>query len=192
MTIASYKGGVSKTVCAVHLAGVLQAKGKTLLVDGDPNRSATEWAARGKGFPFTVLDEETASGRLRDFEHVVIDTQARPSDEDLGILSANCDLLVIPTSPDVLAINALMRTLQVVKGNYKVLVTMIPPRPSRAGQEVQASLKKAGWPVFKTMIPRLAAFPKAVLMGCLVKDLPDPRAQIGWAEYQALGKELRK
>jgi chromosome partitioning protein len=41
ITVASFKGGVGKTTTAVHLAAYLQPEGETLLIDGDPNRSAT-------------------------------------------------------------------------------------------------------------------------------------------------------
>jgi chromosome partitioning protein len=46
ITIASFKGGVSKTTTAVHLAAYLQKRSPTLLIDGDPNRSATGWSRR--------------------------------------------------------------------------------------------------------------------------------------------------
>ena len=42
ITVASYKGGVGKTTTAVHLAAYLQTLAATLLIDGDPNRSATK------------------------------------------------------------------------------------------------------------------------------------------------------
>jgi chromosome partitioning protein len=44
VTTASFKGGVGKTTTAVHVAAFLQKDGDTLLVDGDPNRSATRWS----------------------------------------------------------------------------------------------------------------------------------------------------
>ena len=46
ITVAGFKGGVGKTTSAVHLACYLALIGKTLLVDGDPNRSATGWSKR--------------------------------------------------------------------------------------------------------------------------------------------------
>ncbi|MEO0352764.1 MAG: ParA family protein, partial [Cyanobacteria bacterium P01_A01_bin.15] len=40
ITVASFKGGVGKTTTAIHLAAFFQGKGKTLLIDADPNCSA--------------------------------------------------------------------------------------------------------------------------------------------------------
>lgn len=55
VTVASFKGGVEKTTTALHLAAYLQSKAPALLVDGDLNRSALDWAARGS-LPFKVVD----------------------------------------------------------------------------------------------------------------------------------------
>lgn len=52
---------------------------ETLLVDGDPNRSATGWSKRG-AFPFKVVDLMQAALYSPKYEHIVIDTAAR-SDE---------------------------------------------------------------------------------------------------------------
>ena len=41
ITVAGFKGGVGKTTTAIHLACYFaQQSEKTLLVDGDPNRSS--------------------------------------------------------------------------------------------------------------------------------------------------------
>ncbi|WP_293184793.1 MULTISPECIES: ParA family protein [unclassified Microcoleus] len=55
VTIASFKGGAGKTTTALHWAAYLQTKAPTLLVDGELNRSALDWAARGS-LPFKVVD----------------------------------------------------------------------------------------------------------------------------------------
>jgi chromosome partitioning protein len=97
ITCASFKGGVGKTTTAVHLAAYFQHKAPTLLIDGDPNRSATGWTKRGE-LPFKVVDERAGARYSREFEHIVIDTQARPEEDDLKSLADGCDLLVIPTT----------------------------------------------------------------------------------------------
>ena len=84
ITVASFKGGVGKTITAVHLSAYLALQGDTLLIDGDPNRSATGWAKRGS-LPFKVVDERQAAKYARTYSNIVIDTQARPEDEDLGL-----------------------------------------------------------------------------------------------------------
>ena len=114
ITVASFKGGVGKTTTAVHLAAYLQKKAPALLVDGDANRSATVWGKRGE-LPFKVVDERQAARYARNYEHVIIDTEARPEEDDLKALADGCDLLVIPTTPDALALDALMLTVKVLQ-----------------------------------------------------------------------------
>ena len=72
VTVTSYKGGVGKTTSAVHLAAFLQQFKPTLLIDGDPNRSASGWVRRSDGFPFRVVDERQGVRFARDYEHIVI------------------------------------------------------------------------------------------------------------------------
>ena len=191
--MAAFKGGVAKTTTAVHLAAVCQDRGSTLLVDSDLNRSATAWRARGKGFPFELADSAAGASIAHRFKHVVIDTQARPNREDLKDLADSCDLVIVPTAADAMALDALMQTVELLDSlnrPYRILLTMVPPKPNKVGDEVQTMLRHEGWPVFKTYIRRLVAFQKAALLGCLVKDVSDPRAPLGWSDYVAVGKEM--
>jgi len=192
ITVASHKGGVGKTTTAVHLAGWLQQRAPTVLVDGDPNRSATGWAKRGR-LPFPVMDERQARFRARDFTHVVIDTQARPDQKDLRALAANCDLLILPTCPDALSLDVLMQTagaLDKIGGRYRVLLAIVPPKPSRDGEEARATLAECKLPLFAGAIRRFVAFQRAALAGVLVSAVHDPRAPLGWDDYVRVGKEV--
>lgn len=195
ITVASFKGGVGKTTTAIHLAAYLQEQAETLLIDADPNRSATSWANRGK-LPFEVIDQWQAPQQIRQCQHIVIDTQARPVKQDLEILADSCDLLILPTTPDVLALDALVLTIEYLAAigasRYKIVLTVIPPKPSRAGEEVRAMLVEAGLPVFEAGIHRLAAFQKAALAGVPVYAVRDPRAEVGWQDYCQVGQELLK
>lgn len=193
VTVASFKGGVGKTTTAVHLAAYLAKKASTVLIDGDPNRSATGWSKRGQ-LPFTVIDERVAAKQSRNYEHIVIDTEARPELEDLEALVEGCDTLIVPSTPDALSLDAMMQTVEAFNSlgsdTYKILLTVIPPKPSTDGQQARTMLTQAGLPLFKSSIRRLVAFQKAALLGIPVYEVADPRAEQGWKDYQAVGKEL--
>src|SRR5487761_2160774 len=58
LAITTLKGGTGKTTTAVHLAAGLGRQGRTLLIDADPQESATEWAAlMGDECPFTCVTD---------------------------------------------------------------------------------------------------------------------------------------
>ena len=193
ITVASFKGGVGKTTTAIHLAAFFQGQAETLLIDADPNRSALNWASRGE-LPFEVLNEWQAGQSSRAYGHVVIDTPARPVPEDLVALASSCDLLILPTTPDILALDALVLTVeylnQIQMRGYRILLTAIPPKPSKAGTEVRTLLKEVSLPVLEAGIRRVAAFQKAALAGVPVYAIKDPRAELGWQDYEAVGKEI--
>lgn len=193
VTVASFKGGVGKTTSAVHLAAYLQARASTMLVDGDPNRSATKWAKRGQ-FPFQVIDERQGIRRAGDFVHTVIDTEAHPSRDDMEALAGGCDLLIIPSTPDRLSLDALVDTVKVLRDlgadRWRILLTMVPPPPSRAGELAREVLQEAGFPMFTGCIRRYTAFQTASDQGVIVSEVKDARAAVGWADYQKIGSEV--
>src|SRR4051794_38032755 len=193
ITIAAYKGGVAKTTTAIHLAAYLQRLAPTLLIDGDPNRSASVWARRGK-LPFVVVDKEESTLHVRDYEHVVIDTEARAGQADLEVLARGCHLLIIPSVPATLDTEALVLTLNTVRklapDKFRVLLTKVPPPPENDAEQLREVLNQQKIPVFQTDIPRLKAFERAVAEGVAVSEVDDPRAARAWASYEAVGQEV--
>ena len=191
ITVAGFKGGIGKTTTAVHLACYFSRLGDTLLVDGDPNRSATGWGKRG-AFPFKVVDLMQAALYSPKYEHIVIDTAARPDKDELKALADGCNLLVLPTTPDALAIDALMQTVDLLLslGNdrYRILLTMVHPKPVKMAEQARAALSEL--PLFETEIRRLIAYEKASLMGIPVYEVKDRMAKIAWSEYEQVGKEI--
>ena len=195
LTVASFKGGVGKSTTAVHLAAYLSSRASTVLVDGDPNRSATSWARKGT-LPFPVADEHQAALVARDHEHLVIDTKARPEPQDLKALALGCHLLIIPVTPDPLSLEALMLTVAALQSigaeRFRILLTIVPPRPIPEGENARRAIVEAGLPIFKGEIRRLIAFQRAALEGVTVDQIRDDRARFGWEDYRAVGKEIER
>ncbi len=80
-------------------------------------------------------------------------------------LAGGCDLLIIPSTPDRLSLDALVDTVTVLRSlgsnRYRILLTMVPPPPSRAGESARAVLEEAGFPLFGGSIRRYTAFQTA-------------------------------
>lgn len=195
VTVASNKGGVGKTTTAIHLAAYLQSLAPTLLVDNDPNRSAIGWASRSDGgLPFRVVDVNQSVKAARDFEHIVFDTKARPDREELKTLAEGCDLMVIPSSPDAMSLEALMGTVGLLRElkvkHFKILITIIPPYPERDGEEARKMLEGNGYPLFASGIREAKAFKLASLGGQIVNQIKGPRAAVCWDDYARAGAEM--
>ncbi len=193
ISVASYKGGVGKTTTAIHLAAYFQTRGNTLLLDGDLNRSSLRWAELGK-LSFKVVDHRQAAMHINRYEHVIVDTQARPDEQDMKVLSGSCDLLILPCTPDAISLQVLGDTVEALKKigamNYRVLLTIIPPKPNRDGEEARAYLTGCGVPLFAGGIRRLIAFQRAALEGVTVAEID--RQNLGWSDYASVGDQILK
>jgi chromosome partitioning protein len=197
LTVAAYKGGVGKTSTAIHLAAYLAGQGPTILIDGDPNRSASGWAERGGegALPFKVVPVAQLPKVARQFEHIVIDTEARPATEDLKELVEGGDFLVVPTTPDAMSLEATEQTVVQLRkngaeGRFAVLLTIVPPSPSRVGQEAAAYLTDSGIPLLNTHVRRFMAHQNAAALGVAVSAIKDANAGRAWDDYRRAAAEI--
>lgn len=195
LTCASHKGGVGKTTTALHLAAYLSRFAPTLLIDGDAIRASTKWSQRGsKPLPFKVVDETQTAKYARQYGHIVIDTEANPSNVDFRQVADGCDLLVIPAVPETTATDGLIFTLSMLQdiGNdrYRVLLTKVHPKPRMDGVYLREMLLKLHIPVFVSEIPQLVAFDRASEKGVPVYDVKEARAARAWKSYEQAGKEI--
>ncbi|MGI8467149.1 MAG: AAA family ATPase [Pyrinomonadaceae bacterium] len=194
ISFASFKGGVGKTTTAIHLAAFLSGKkNKVLLVDGDPNQSALAWKERGK-LPFEIVSQEDLDEQAGENKFLILDTPARPTADELKTICAESDLVIIPSEPDALSLDALFKIIETLESfnanNYKVLFTLITPR-SRAGADAKVLLKEdLNAPFFETEIHRRVILKRAALEGTTVGKLKNGEAASD--EFNVLGKEILK
>jgi chromosome partitioning protein len=190
VSIASFKGGVGKTTAAIHIAAALNRKAKTLFIDGDPNESAVAWDKRG-GLPFPVIRESDVESFGGTFEHIILDTPARPNSEELQTICDKSDLVIVPSQPDALSLDALIKLINsldsIHAANFKILLTQVPPR-SHAGLAAKELFKELKVPVFETEIRRRAICSKAALRGVTAGIFRDGKE--AWAEFLDLSKEI--
>ncbi|SRR5579883_59199 len=191
ISLSSFKGGVSKTTSAICLASLFCSDGATLVIDADPNRSATTWSRPG-GLPFQVCGEKEAAKLMRQqsFEFIIFDTPARPNDVEVEELARGCDLLVVPTPPDLLGIDAmaLMAKSLPADANWRVLLSMVPPPPQKDGLEAMEALKAQGYPVFSRGIRLYKAYKDAVTLGVPVHKVKG--GKVAWRDWTELKKEV--
>lgn len=193
ITVTGYKGGVGKSTTAIHLATFFSEFGKTLLVDGDLNRTSIAWAQRGE-FPFEVVSQHKAMKAISGKDYVVIDTPARPDSDELEELADGCDLLILPTTPDVVSLDPMMQTARDL-GNevvYRVLITIVPPYPNKEGGVMKQELQKADIPIFNTLIRRTTGYQQAAMKGVPIRDLKNGDLRKAWQDYKDLGKEIQE
>ncbi|HMB08285.1 MAG TPA: hypothetical protein VKP69_31710 [Isosphaeraceae bacterium] len=108
---------------------------------------------------------------------------------------AEFHLPAIPSTPDALALVALMPTATTLHGpgaeRSVVLPTIVPPKPSRDAEEARAAIAAAGLPWFTGEVRRAVAFQKAALQGVAVSALKDGRAAAARDDDGRIGTDPR-
>jgi chromosome partitioning protein len=186
VAVAGQKGGVGKTTTAMSLAAVAAEAARVLVVDVDPQGSATWWAERaGEGLPFDFTadtnPEHLARLRAAPYDVVIVDTPGSLEAGDvLATVLAAADYAVLPTEPAALAIVPLITTVRSLVAPagvaYRVLLNKVDPRSPGDVDDARALLNAQGIPMFSGIVRTYKAHERASLSGLVVTQYPEERA----------------
>lgn len=117
VALVNLKGGVAKTTSSIYIASALARNGTVVLLDGDPQGSASDWTGlieeSGELMPFAVkvVNQRTMEKATHGFDHSVIDTPpGNPQVIDAAIASA--DVVVIPTDASAMDIQRVWPSIE--------------------------------------------------------------------------------
>ncbi len=198
VAVVNLKGGVAKTTSAMFLATAFSRRGRTLLVDCDPQGSALSWSEYAEddggslGFNVVGLPVKDVHRKLKDvasdYEHVVLDTPPGEAAIVRAALLAS-EVAVVAVQPREMDIDRVRPTLELLAEvepindiSFWMLLTQVR-RIAREGRDAREAMEAMGLPVLAAEIPLLARYADA--FGDAVKDLGDYER----AAMQLLGEE---
>jgi chromosome partitioning protein len=205
IAIVSQKGGAGKTTLAIHLAALAATRAVTLIIDTDPQATASRWSQwRGDADPEVIdcgapslLAGKLAKAAELGAELVVIDTP--PHADAMARAAARlADLILIPCRPRAFDLAALDATADLVWASRKpafVVFNAGPPRGPRIYQEAEELITgDFGLAIAPVRLPDRAAFHHSTAAGQTApefladgKAAGDMRALWGW-----VSDELRR
>jgi len=200
LVVLNGKGGVGKTTTTITLAAMLAEKNRLLLVDADPQGSATWWIEQNqKGMGFDISQESNPEllGNLRSlttYDVIVVDTPPALVSAALGAAVNVADYLVLPTPPAPMDLAALVVTVRGVVARsgvaHRVLLTKDNPRSTTEAKEAQKTLTELGIPAFNTFIRAYKAHERATLEGRSIIQWRGKNAREAESDYRCVIDEI--
>ena len=185
IAIINQKGGVEKTCLATNLASAFRNQGQVLLLDCDPQRSASGWAAWGPQPRLNLAVENVEAGALvrrvrtaiEEHDWVVIDCPPGITRVNADAIRA-ADVVLIPCKPRVWDAWACEDIVEAVKSRQAAnrgfpkaafIITMGRPR-TRFSQQISGALADLGLPIYRARTTERESYAVAAGEGTSVLD----------------------
>ena len=202
LVVLNGKGGVGKTTTAVSLAAALSEATPVLLLDTDPQGSATWWtqrSANGLGFEVQSESDPGALKALRQstkHQLVIVDTPPALNSETLKVVIPAADYLVLPTPPAPMDLTVLIETVRTTVTPtgvpHRVLLTRVDPRSLREALDAQNTLMELGIPAFHAFVRSYKAHERAALEGKSITQLQGKYSKEAKADYYRVVDEIQR
>ncbi|MEO1467547.1 MAG: AAA family ATPase [Pseudomonadota bacterium] len=174
--LTQQKGGAGKTTLLTALAAHLAGTGATVrLIDLDPQRSTTDWAAARAGSGLAPVEAiESAEWRARSdivaarggADWTFVDAPGSADSIGRSAMRA-ADLALVPCQPsmaDVWATGATLRHLADTGLAHAVVFNRVPPR-GRVAEAAMAEAATLGAPILPVRMGQRSAYAEAFMRG---------------------------
>ena len=205
--ICNQKGGPGKTTLTMQLAGALARRGyKVLVVDADPQGSATRWAASAEEVPFPapVVGLSAANAKvhrevqklIHDYQVILIDCPPAVDSPIPQSALLIADLALVPIVPSPLDMWASVGIRQIIANaghinetlQARLVLNQYQPNTTLAKEALQV-LPEFGIPVCQHALGDRQTYRQSALFGQTVHDFGNA-AKDAIEELEALTTEV--
>lgn len=195
VAVISQKGGAGKTTLALHLAAAAQAAGVvTLVLDADPQATASTWSTWREGREPEVIDcasppllaKKLDQAAQLGAELAIIDTPPHADSMSAAACRA-ADLILVPCRPRGFDLAAVQATADLVRVSGKPGFVIFTAGPQRAGKlyaEAADVISDYGLTVAPVVMTERAAYHQATTRGLTAPEV-EPQGKAA-AEVAAL------
>jgi len=188
ITVINQKGGVGKSTVCCSIAGALGKRNKKILVvDLDPQGTATRWLTKASDdnqFPARVINLAAAGEYVHReirkyidaYDYILIDTPSSVESfaAQRALLVSDLAIVpIIPSGPDLDATKAIKRLLesaQINNESLKILVLAVQCQNTNLAKSVLDMLNSYELPIANTTIGCRTVFREAYAFGCTVYE----------------------